>query len=306
MVKKNATYERITEGKSMIRNREQIQRHDSLQRICPLRSQLGKGLYVISLVLTTASPLQSFPEISTWLPTSLVARQEEKSSTEYRVGPRAVIDVTIPRGSVKIETWNKPFVMVNLTKNARTPEELAATGIRVEHSELKLTLKGEQSPQTLLHLSLIVPATATVTISTDIGPITIVSAPRNVTARTKSGNIEATTHTDGSINTHTENGNITITCEGFSSSSSLFVTAPDGAILVKVPSTTKARLNARSDRGTVKSQLPITIDSFTTKVGKNTWRELQRNIKGTIGDGDAVAPITLSAHGNIVIMEQKP
>jgi hypothetical protein len=303
----------------MIRNREQIQNHHDLQRIYlhTIKKQrpsetlftrlrtMGKRVSLITLGLTPASSLQAFPEISTWLPTSLVARQEEKSSTEYRVGPRAVVDINLHHGSIKIETWNKPFVVVNITKNARTPEELTATSIKVEHSELKLTLNAEQPPQTLLHTSLIVPATATVTVKIETGPITVISAPRHLTAHTESGTIDITTYTDGSIKAQTEKGDVTITCEGFSPSSSLFATAPRGAITAKVPPTTKAHINARSIKGTIKSQLPITFDPFTTAIGKNTWKELQRNIKGTFGDGDAVAPITLSAYGNIIIMEQK-
>ena len=66
----------------------------------------------------------------------------------------------------------------------------------------------------------------------------------------------------------------------------------------------QARLEAKSQRASVLSQLPITFDAFTTKLEKNTWKQLQKKVKGLLGEGDA--PITLTARGTIFITRYEP
>lgn len=247
-----------------------------------------------------------FSDVTSWLPTSLVARQEEQSSEEYRLRPKSSIELSLQRGSVKLETWNKPFAVVNVVKHGRSPEELAATKLVVDTTPTKLVIRSEQPhAQSLIDVSLVVPADASVSLSiTEQGSITIVSAPRTLTLHAQYGDITATTYTDGSIKANTEQGSITITCEAFSPTSSLLCTAPQGNITLHIPPMAQARLEARSHKASVISQLPITFDSFTTKLEKNTWKQLQRQVKGTLGDGEA--PITLSARGTIMIKRYEP
>lgn len=267
-----------------------------------LRNQ--KFYAIIIICCTTAHTIRS--DVTSWLPTSLVARQEEQSSEEYRLRPRSSIEFSLLRGSIKLETWNKPFAVVNVVKHGRSVEELAATKLIVDPTPTKLIIRSEQPhAQSLIDVSLVVPADASVSVSiTEQGSITIISAPRTLTLHTQHGDINVTTYTDGSIKANTEQGSINITCEAFSPTSSILCTAPQGTITLNVPPMIQARLEARSQKASVISQLPITFDSFTTKLEKNTWKQLQRQVKGTLGEGDA--PITLSARGTIFIKRYEP
>lgn len=258
-------------------------------------------------ILTTAHSLDAvFSDVTSWLPTSLVARQSEQSSEEYRLRPRATIELSLVRGSVKVETWNKPFAVVNIVKHGRSAEELAETSLVVDATPAKLLLNSNQPhAQSLIDISLVVPADTSVSVSVnEQGSITIVSAPRTLKLHTQHGEITGTTYTDGAIQANTEQGSIIITCEAFSPTSSLLCTAPQGTITLYLPPMVQARLEAKSQRASVLSQLPITFDAFTTKLEKNTWKQLQKKVKGLLGEGDA--PITLTARGTIFIKRYEP
>jgi hypothetical protein len=262
-------------------------------------------LYTTILVCCMA-PQVMYSDVTSWLPTSFVARQEEQTSEEYRLRPRSSIELSLIRGSVKLETWNKPFAIVNVVKHGRSTEELSSTKLIVNSTPTQLIINAEQPyVQSLIDISLVVPAdvSANITIS-EQGSITIVSAPRNLILHTHHGEINATTYTDGSVKANTDQGSITITCEAFSPTSSLLCTAPQGAITLYLPPLAQARIEARSQKASIQSQIPIIFDSFTTKLEKNTWKQLQRQVKGTLGEGEA--PITLSARGIIFIKRYEP
>lgn len=270
-----------------------------------LRNSYIYHALVITIILTN-SLYAVLADVTSWLPTSLVARHSEQSSEEYRLRPRSSVELLLVRGSVKLETWNKPFAVVNVTKHGRSPEELRETNLVVESSPTKLLLKAAQPySQSLIDISLIIPADSSATITiTEYGSISTISAPRNLKLHIQQGDVAITTYTDGTIHAHAEQGYITITCEAFSPTSSLLCTAPQGGITLYLPPMIQAHLEAHSQKGTVTSQLPITFDAFTTRLEKSTWKQLQKKVKGTLGEGEA--PITLSARNTIAIKKYEP
>lgn len=263
----------------------------------------GHYCYRVLIIAFVALPPLKSNWVTSLLPTALVAKEHKESSEEYRLGPRAKIELTLQQGSIKLETWNKPFAVVTVTKYACTLEELEQTTLQVNPSELSLIMNAQQPhAQSIINVSLIVPAGARVTLTVQgKGDIDVATAPRALTVHTQYGNVKITTRTDGTITANTEQGSTTITCEVFSPSSSLLATAPNGSIKVTLPPFAQAFIDAQTEKGVVTSDFPITFAPFTTKLGLNTWKKLRKKVKGSIGDSDKTPPITLSARSDIKI-----
>lgn len=243
-------------------------------------------------------------DLGNWLTTSLIAREEEQCTYEYTMRPKATVNIAIITGNITIESWGKPHVMVQLTKHARTREELLPNPLEIIHDQQSLKIHAIPTYKHIItNITLMVPGTATVTVNIEEqGDCNIPAAPRNLTIHTQSGEITAVTHLDGNINATTENGSIYLTCEAFSTISSVMLAAPRGSITLGLPTFVQARVEAHSQRGAVLSQFPITFDPFTAKLDKNSWKQLQKKVKGTIGmSGEGEAPITLNARNTIAI-----
>lgn len=239
-----------------------------------------------------------------WLTTSILAREEEQASYEYTLQPKSKINLEITTGNITLESWGKQQVVVQVTKHARTREELANNPLAIKNDPKSLVISTIPEYQHIItDVAIMVPGNAAVTILINqAGDCIASSAPRTLKIHTMAGTIDVTTHTDGNINAATENGSIQLICEAFSPESSLMLSAPRGGITLSLPPLVSARLDAVSQRGTILSpHFPIIFDSFTSKLEKNSWKQLQKKAKGYIGEKESEAPITLLAQKNIII-----
>ncbi len=248
--------------------------------------------------------LYAYKNPTHWLTTSLLARETEQISHEYTVQSRAKIDVEIIKGNITLESWGKQQIVVQITKYARTREELMSDPLTIQHDPKRLSIKAVPDYKHIItDITIMVPGNTTIEIHiSQEGDCYASSTPRIATIHTISGDIDITTHTDGNIKATTEHGSIKLDCEAFSPESSIMLSAPHGSLTVGLPPLVNARLDALSQRGIILSpDFPIIFDSFTSTLEKNSWKQLQKKAKGYIGLKESEAPITLMAQKNIMI-----
>jgi len=108
-----------------------------------------------------------------------------------------------------------------------------------------------------------------VTATTCKGPITIMQSQNNVTAKTHCGRIR-------------------VYCKQLLPQHELWLQTKNGLIQLYAPTTINARLRAKTEYGTFSSQLPVTVNEFTTLLDTSAWKRFRQEISGILGvSGDA-------------------
>ena len=145
----------------------------------------------------------------------------------------------------------------------------------------------------------------TITAQTeDSGAITIVNAQGNIKATTNKGNITIQEARKSIIAT-TQNGNIITDCAQVPSTSRIVLNAESsGAIDLKLPSSVNASVHGKTNKGRLTSDHFITLKPLTTQLTRQTRRELEKQVDGILGTGEADIRI-MSKNGNIRILETK-
>jgi DUF4097 and DUF4098 domain-containing protein YvlB len=154
-------------------------------------------------------------------------------------------------------------------------------------------------------------------VETEHGNITTQKTRGKLHLETKKGDIRCT-ESYGAINTQTERGNITITesyqsidaktargiitvdCARVPSTARIELSTKKGSLTLAVPESTNAHLVADTTRGTVTSNVLITIERHTMVLNSGTYQDLQRHIRGIIGQQET-AEIKLSSTKDIHI-----
>lgn len=97
-----------------------------------------------------------------------------------------------------------------------------------------------------------------------------------------------------------EKGSIEIEHESLPDTTSIFLQSMQGDVVVALPKNVNATLKATTLKGEVASNIPVTLESRTSVLTKESWKRLEREITGTLGNGGA--PITVDVtKGDITI-----
>lgn len=134
------------------------------------------------------------------------------------------------------------------------------------------------------------------------GSITIEKVQDNIKAVTNKGNIDIKDATK-CVLANTQKGNITTCCNTIAAKSKIKLNSDtSGAITLAMPTSANATVHGKTEHGRLTSDLDITMQPFTTKLNRQTRRDFERQVNGTIGTGDAEIQLS-SNRGNIRIME---
>lgn len=240
---------------------------------------------------------------SGWMPSFMSGlKHTNQTSKSFTLPKQGTLALQQARGTITIETWNKPTAMIHITTHARTPEELKAITLihEINGTELALTLKQPDTASTI-ETKLIVPHGAAVEVNiTELGNFMVKQSPRKLSATTKKGAISINSKQDSTIRAQSDHGNIEVTCNIFPATSSLMLTARYGGVTLTIPMNTNAHINASSKRGPIISkEIPVTLDPYTITLTKESWKQIAKSIQGTLGDGGG--RITIDAFGRVVI-----
>lgn len=145
----------------------------------------------------------------------------------------------------------------------------------------------------------------TVTAQTEeTGMIHIEKARGNIKATTNKGDIVISDATK-SITAHTQKGNIITACNDVPAKSRIVLNSQEsGGITLALPTSINATVLGKTTRGRLTSDHYITIKPFTTKLTKQARKDLEKQVDGIIGTGDADIRL-MSNNGNIKILEMK-
>lgn len=143
----------------------------------------------------------------------------------------------------------------------------------------------------------------TIKAQTENGPITISNAKGNITASAQLGNITI----DGSkksVVAQTEKGCIVMHCAELPATSRIQLNTHAGNVKLTLPESVNAAIFGHTEKGTLVSDAFIDIKPRTTKLDKKAWKQFQKEVEGTLGNGEAEIKIT-TATGNIKIAQTK-
>lgn len=144
----------------------------------------------------------------------------------------------------------------------------------------------------------------TITVQTEEnGSIRIEKAQGNIKATVNKGDIFIAEASKSIIAT-TQKGNIfTSCCEVPPTSKIALNSEVSGTVTLALPTTVNATLQGKTTKGRLTSDHYITMKPFTTKLTKHTRRELEKQVDGILGTGEA--DIRVSCSGHIKILETK-
>lgn len=241
-------------------------------------------------------------KVSSWF----TKQQTQTSKKEYAIKTTSPITLTNHRGSVKITTWNEPTIMVDATKRG-TEEEIAHTKFMVSiggDAEKTVTIatepRGKEKKLAAIDYALMVPRSAPVTVRTDSGNISVQDHGANLDLQTLDGSI-AIEQSAKNVKAKAPHGNITVEQNELKDDASIFLEAERDITLV-MPEDANTSINAHTTHGKIISDtIYLTLDPITTKLNKESYKQMQQKVRGTTGAGGV--PITLeSIRGNITII----
>lgn len=243
---------------------------------------------------------QAFNISSLWQKTDT-----QKIKHEYAVEKGCTLKLYNTEGSYLIKPWNQNKITVEAEKKG-TQEELKATtiGMNVNGTEARIiTRLAEGQPSATVDYVLMVPEDISISLEQTKGPVTIKGVLGSINVSLQEGSISIKASTK-SVIAKTGSGTITVDQKKLEEPYSIFLESHKGNVTLLLPRETRAQLLAKTAQGTITSEHPVTLAPVTTKITKETWENLKKNIEGTLGGIKGGAPINLEAtKGNIVIKE---
>ena len=248
-----------------------------------------------------AKPITFFEDFTWWWDNT----KEEITTHEQTLTPGSTISISNKKGDIKITTWNKNKIVIEATKKG-TDEEIKLTKVETlytKHGASIKTIPLKTDRQCTVDYALIIPNTAILTmIETEKGAISIKNVSTATRAHAEYGSVNLDSVTN-SVQVSTKHGGITIhTNEDLKATDKIVALTECGSITLEIPSDTNATLYAKTNKGSVTSEQPITLEPRTLKICQASLAELKRDIRGTLGHGGATIKLQTS-RGNVRVVE---
>ncbi len=229
--------------------------------------------------------------------------EQEQIIEEYPVPSRSLIKLSNINGSYTIKPWNQDKIKITATKKG-TVDELKDTTItcKVEDQEavIRTHAKNEQIPAATVDYILMVPEEASLDITQNKGSVKIKGVSGSIDVSLAEGAIDIIDSVKR-VSAKTGSGVIEVQQKRFDDACSIFLESQRGNITLHLPLETRGLLHAKAS-GTITSEHPVTLSAQTTKLNKDAWEKMKKDIDGTLSGGGA--PITLeAAKGSISLKE---
>jgi hypothetical protein len=257
-------------------------------------------LFLALVLLSSASSLKA--EISINWNKLLMKEREESIIRVYSLKQENTLVVEALDGSVSIRPSLKNSFKLMATKRG-TDDQLPTTTIESTLKDDTVTVKTNvQENQTplIVDYTLLVPRNITkIYITAHNSTVKIDEVDSALSVIVHTGNIEIVGATK-SVYAKTDKGEIYLDQKTFPEDASLFLESLQGPIQLMLSKRAQGCLQARTHKGTITCDIPVTLDPITTVLTRDAWKRMQKTINGTFGTGKA--PITLEAgKGSITI-----
>ncbi len=260
----------------------------------------------LATIICTWAPTTScfsWSSLVSWLPFS---SYQEVETQEFPCDTQPMITLTNQRGEIKITTWNQPKIVVQSTKHASSETLLSEIKQTVEYKpeekSLSLASSFPSEGTTSLDYNLVVPKESNLTVVAGQGSIKIKEPAGVIRATTEQGDVKITDPI-GNTSVITDEGSVVIHLKEFPETASLFITIGRGTVTLKTLACLQAKLVAKTPEGSIKSDLPITLEPRTMVLNKESWKEAMRDVQGSINGG--TAPITIAVQKGDIHLEEE-
>jgi DUF4097 and DUF4098 domain-containing protein YvlB len=210
-----------------------------------MRKWLGGALVAVSILCSGAAVRAAE---QTW----------EKTLPLVQGGTLNLVNVN---GSVEVRGWDRDAVEIRAVKTARNAEDLQRVQIEVKaipgRVEILTHYPDEEGVDAAVEYHVRVPQhVALERVVTVNGSINVAGVEGNGELRTVNGNVEAY-NCAGSLSARTTNGNIREELSRFDADAALETV--NGTVLISLPRSTNAQVEAQSMNGDVRSDLTISM-----------------------------------------------
>jgi DUF4097 and DUF4098 domain-containing protein YvlB len=274
--------------------------------------------------------------VITALAAGTLAAQTHRQLT-FNVGPKAVVSVNNPFGSISVRPSPNNTVVINAVLSSDKVEiDNAQTGNRVDiQSHL---LAGADATSGRVDYEVLVPADASVTLHSSTGPLSAERLHGDVTMEGASATVTGRDLSDAHVHIRTLNGPITLNnikdghvevdslsgdviligvtgpfvqvgstsgkisyTGDFGSSGEYRLTSHSGDISAIIPDWTSADVVARSTKGEVHDEIPLQPKS-------HTWFPIQqgRAFAGTMGRAAVSSTVVLRSFSGKILLKKRP
>lgn len=223
---------------------------------------------------------------------------------EQLLTPNTTLTLENTKGNISIKTWKQNKLVIEAVKKG-SKEALANTDITAHYTPEGASIKTVLADSQLscsVDYTILLPQTTTITLAhTDSGDITIKNTQKPIKAQTHKGSINFE-NVCNSAHASTKQGNITIQAKSLNANHKILAVADKGNIKLKLPAKTEAKLYAKTERGRVTSDHPITLEQRTMVINTKTIAELKKDVKGFMGNDKGAVIKLHTTHGNVALV----
>lgn len=255
--------------------------------------------YFCLIVLIFGSMSNIHPDFHwrSWVPWVSPAKQEHQSQEFEGIDS---LGVYVEKGHVTIKAWDQPTVYVEYTKKG-TQEVLDRMQVDIKRKHGKHLDFEVENEKGALACTIMVPKTCDIIVSMDAGDLVVQEVAGEVKASVEVGTVKIVAP-GGDVSVKNEAGKIVIERSAQVTNACMSINSEKGKITLCTTEEISARLLAKSDLRPIISEVPVLLDSKKMKLGKQSWKEYQRNVQGYIGSEKTKNTIQLiTQRGKITI-----
>jgi len=258
-------------------------------------------LTLFILVLLNSS-LQAFSlkNVTSWW----AGHQEKKFHEEILFESEGTLTINHTNGAISIKTWSLPKIVIEAATTGKNENLQHAPFFLTEESDelLITTTQSDDTQKTAVTYEIMVPAHLNIIINAQNSPIKIKRLQGNVAIALEEGTVDLQ-DMHGSIDlTISEKGSIAIGSARLIENDHIIAKTKSGTITIHAPKKLNTTLYAKTERGMIYSDHVVSLHIRNMKLNKETWRDIRKEVIGTIGNGTKSFMKLYTENGNIKLL----
>jgi hypothetical protein len=204
-------------------------------------------------------------------------------------------------GSIVINSWKQDSIAIEIitTCSSNAYKEIKIDTELIDKTVKIHTIFTDEKIKGSVIFNILVPTLTDLAIFTKQGDLIIKDVRGNQDLVTLNGNITLI-NPHATIHAKTHDGNITVRTNSIEPNQEFFLESGKGDIVMHTTTALQAYVNAKALQGKVICQIPIALDSKTTCLNADAWKNFRQQAQGTIGQ--PLSKLTCIAHdGSIEI-----
>ena len=205
-------------------------------------------------------------------------------------------------GTIVINSWKQDFIAIEMIESCPQTfhKDIKIDAQQVEDVVTIHTIFIDEKIKGTVIFNILLPKNIDLTIFTKQGDIIIKDVNGSMNLETLVGNIKIVNpHRDVDVKAH--DGNIILHTDSIAADQTFTLESGKGTIEIYTTPALQTYIHASALQGKVISQIPITLESTTTQLNAQAWKNFRQYVQGTIGQ--PISKLNLIAHnGSISIM----